>query len=176
MNKTKILVIMFGGLGLAALLLGSAYAVYTLNSPSSALISRIELITVNSNGDEKNTYTVPLADDAKERPSNKFRLKNNSGIKGKYRLLLQETPIGAINDGCKVEDLMKKEDLKYELLKNGIVIKNGYLKDLSASILLETTIEPAITEEFELKTWIPLTNTTWMGKHFHYRISIVAAK
>ncbi|MEG1597472.1 MAG: hypothetical protein RR359_04275 [Bacilli bacterium] len=172
MNKA--LIIFFSGLGTASLLLGTSYAVYDNISIKEKLITSLELGLVKNIDDTNISYTIPLEDDSAKRPTTKFILKNNSGVKGKYRLLLQETPINTIDDGCKVEDLMSKDILKYELLKNNKSIKKGYLKDLPASILFESSIKEATTEEFELKTWIPLETKTWMGKHFHYRISISA--
>lgn len=172
----RILVVLFAGMGLASLLLGISFGVYDNDVFQNRLPSSLEIASVIEKDPEHSTYTIPLDDNSVNRPTYKFIIKNSSGFSNNYRLLIEETPIKAVNDGCKIEDLMRMEDLKYELIKNNKSIKKGFLKDLRANILLETKIKPRETEEFELKTWIPLTTTSWMGKHFHYRISIAPIK
>ena len=57
----------------------------------------------------------------------KFKIINQGNDLQEYTLYLEDLPVNSINDGCTNQTLLKREQLKYQLIVNSKVIKEDYL-------------------------------------------------
>jgi len=60
----------------------------------------------------------------------KFQIINKGSNKSEYTLYLEDLPINSINDGCTMDTLLTRSQLKYQLRLNNKVIKEDYLENI----------------------------------------------
>ena len=95
-------------------------------------------------------------------------LKNTSN----YILYIEDLPANVLNDGCSEDTLLTRNQLKYQLILNDKVIKEDYMTSIKDNILDTREINGKTTNNYSLKIYIHDEATDWVGKHYHYKVSI----
>ncbi len=105
-----------------------------------------------------------------------FTVTNKSETEGKYRLLIEDLPLGEIKDGCTTSTLLDRSQLRYQLTRDAKVVASGNLSDLQMNILSEGVIPGNKTYEFALRIWVKMDayDTSWANKHYHYKVTLVS--
>lgn len=168
--------LVLGGVILFLFIVGTSYAWYNLFSKEETIAANLEI----SIDDQGNGVTVmdsmPLTDqEGKALEAYHFKVKNNGTGEGTYRLLLQETPFNEIKDGCTSQDLLERNQLRYQLLLNGQEIQLDSVANIKNNVLDIRTIDVGKLNQYELRVWVPKSaeNTAWTDKHYHYSVVIV---
>lgn len=105
-------------------------------------------------------------------PSYNFQITNTGNNEGKYTLYLEDLPVSAIDDGCTENTLLARNQLKYQLLLNDKVIKEGFMETINDNILDSRSIGGKETNNYSLKIYIHDEATDWFGKHYHYKVTM----
>ena len=92
---------------------------------------------------QNNTPEIKESTDTEDDPSYLFSIVNNSEVAVKYNV--------TIKDNSKDSDGIKREYLRYELLKNNKVLSEGLLSEINNDILLTEQIDANSKEEYTLK-------------------------
>ncbi len=146
------------------------------NSNNSGEVATLE-ITMNDGGKGVTLIdSFPLSDkDGKNINSYSFEVKNTGDNQGKYSLLIEDLPIGKIDDGCTKDTLLTRSQLHYQLLLNGKQIALDSLDKVKLNVLTEQSIAKNATQKYELRVWVgeDAKPTDWENKHYHYRVSLV---
>ena len=79
----------------------------------------------------------------------KFKIINQGNDLQEYTLYLEDLPVNSINDGCTNQTLLKREQLKYQLIVNSKVIKEDYLSNIKDNIFIKI-ITPSIGKNIDL--------------------------
>ena len=103
-------------------------------------------------------------------PSYDFSVINNGNSTKEYTLYLEDVPVNLVDDGCTEENLLSRQDLKYQLTLNGKVIKEDYLSSIQDNILDTKKIESKKTNSYSLKVYIHDKAINWFSKHYHYKV------
>ncbi len=175
--KNKILLVC-GGLLLVVFLTFGTYFWYTFFLNASASYGNSSGngsggdIVMNDDGNNVVDTDVNnhSGDNLDEVPSYNFQVQNTSSQKGTYTLYIEDVPANAVNDGCKEDTLLKREQLKYQLIMNGEVIKEDSLAKIEDNILDERSIDGNKTNTYKLRIYISKDSKDWEGKHYHYKV------
>lgn len=100
----------------------------------------------------------------------KFKIINQGNDLQEYTLYLEDLPVNSINDGCTNQTLLKREQLKYQLIVNSKVIKEDYLSNIKDNILDTRSVNGKDANAYELRIYIHDEAEDWYGKHYHYRV------
>ncbi len=105
-----------------------------------------------------------------------FTVTNKSENEAKYRLLIEDLPLGEIKDGCTASTLLDRSQLRYQLKRGTDIVATGNLSDLQMNILSEGVIEGNETYEFALRVWVKMDayDTSWTNKHYHYKVTLAS--
>ena len=89
-------------------------------------------------------------------------------------MLLEEVPFNELDDGCTSDTLLERDQLRYQLVLNGIEIARGPLSELKSNQLDYRLIDVDVKNEYELRVWVPeeAQETDWMLKHYHYKVAV----
>lgn len=101
-----------------------------------------------------------------------FKVTNTSNKDGHYQILLEEDPISN-KVGYRQEDLLTRNQLNYQLLLNGVVIKKGRLSSIKNNILDDRIIEGKQENQYILKIWVhdKVKAGEWENKYYHYKVT-----
>ena len=105
-------------------------------------------------------------------PSYNFVVTNTNNRTGLYKLYIEDLPVNVIKDGCTEETLLTRDQLKYQLIMNGVVIKEDFMNTINDNILDSREISANATTKYALKIYIHDEATNWFGKHYHYKVTI----
>lgn len=152
---------------------------YAFQDPpkKTAPVSLLEITMSDSGSGVIIEDTEPLTDEEmKDLEAYVFTVKNNGSRTVAYQILIEDLPLGEIEDGCKEETLLSRNQLRYELKGSKNLIALEDLDEVKLNKLVELEIGPYTEEEFELRVFVPQTayNTAWQNKHYHYKIVIEA--
>ena len=121
-----------------------------------------------------NAYETDASDVSDEDVNNvlpyKFKIINQGNDLQEYTLYLEDLPVNSINDGCTNQTLLKREQLKYQLIVNSKVIKEDYLSNIKDNILDTRSVNGKDANAYELRIYIHDEAEDWYGKHYHYRV------
>lgn len=106
----------------------------------------------------------------------KFKVQNRGIKSARYNLIFTEISPKEANDGCTEVAVLKKDQLKYQLLFNDNVISEGKLNNLENNLLDSRVINPDKTNNYQLKVWLDEEATGNQGKHFHYKVDLQVVK
>ena len=127
--------------------------------------------------DDENTINeinlIPLSDEEalKLKPYT-FKVINNGKNKNRYNVLIEDA---IISDDLSYsnKELLKRNELRYQLSMNGKIIRIGNLADIKNNILDSRYIDSDNTNNYELIVYLAETlNDSWRNKYYHYNISI----
>lgn len=174
MKKTVIIII--SAIALAGFILGTCYAWYNVFLKENITVTNLE-IRLNDEGKGISVEDMtPLSDDEIDSvPAYVFSIKNTGTAVGSYNLLLEETALNKLEDGCTEITLLTRDQLRYSLSLNGKEVSRGMLSDIKNNILDFRTIDVGTNNNYSLKIWLPesVRDTAWEGKHYHYHVAIV---
>jgi len=177
-NKTLLL---FGGIILIVLLIFGTYSwylyflrystehSYSTNNNTSVKVGDIEFKEDGEavyDADAKSIEDVEVS----KVPSYNFRVINNGNTSKDYTLLIEDIPANLVDDGCSEDNLLSRNDLKYQLTLNGKVVKEDFLSNIKDNILDTRKIESKKTNSYSLKVYIHEDAKDWIGKHYHYKV------
>ena len=179
--KNKFIVVV-GGIILLLFIIFGTYAWYTyfLKASGNFNINKINR-TTNSSGivfqdDGNSVYdsdATRLEDtEIGEVPSYNFTVTNVKDENGSYILYIEDLPVNAINDGCTESTLLDRSQLKYQLKLNGKIIKEDKMSKIKDNILDSRKINADTTNNYSLKIFIHDEAENWVGKHYHYKVTI----
>ncbi len=118
------------------------------------------------------TSAVPQEDKiGQTTPGYSFEISNNGEIPGNYEVILEDS-IEKDEDGSSLENLLTREQLRYQLSLNDQVINKGYLSELEDSILDIRSINKKKTNVYNLKIWVAKNAVDWENKIYHYRVVV----
>ncbi len=177
--KNKILLVC-GSLMLIIFLVFGTYFWYLyflrVNNISSSTTTTQDVggITLIDNG--KNVYdsdaTTTNPDNVENIDAYVFNVKNDTNKNGSYTLYLEDVPINSVKDGCTEETLLKRNQLRYQLILDEQVIKEDDLENIKDNVLDTRTIIPNSTNHYKLRVYIKEDAENWTNKHYHYKVSI----
>ena len=179
--KNKILII-FGLCILLMFIVGSTFMWYTyfanisdgfdINNNSRHLETS-GIVMQDSGNNVYDTNAESIEDNNIDSvPSYDFEVKNTNDKTGIYNIYIEDLPVNAINDGCTEETILSRNDLKYQLIMNGVTIKDGFMNNINDNILDTREISANATNKYSLKIYIHDEALNWFGKHYHYRITV----
>lgn len=175
MNK-KTLLIFIGAIALASFIMGTCFVWYKVFDKEPMSVTSFE-VKLNDEGKGVSIVNMfPTSPDKIDQIANyEFAIKNTGGQVGSYNLLLEETALNKLEDGCTEQTLLTRNQLQYLLTINGKLASKGLLSDIKKNIIDFRTINAAATNNYSLKIWVPesASNTAWQNKHYHYHINIV---
>ncbi|MBQ8891426.1 MAG: hypothetical protein IJ068_01005 [Bacilli bacterium] len=105
-------------------------------------------------------------------PSYNFKVTNTNNRAGIYNLYIEDLPVNMINDGCTEDTLLTRDQLKYQFIMNGVIIKDGVMNTINDNILDTREISANTTNDYSLKIYIHDEALNWFGKHYHYKVTI----
>lgn len=174
--KKNWMLLVLGGVVLFCFILGTSYAWYNLFHEEVDLTANLE-IKINDKGEGVTIVdALPVSDEeGKKVKPYVFQVKNNGNVAGNYKLLIQETPFNKIKDGCTKATLLKRSQLRYQLLMNGKELEVDNLDKIKNNTLDLRTIEVNTANNYELRVWVPesVEKTDWQNKHYHYSVVIL---
>ncbi|MEG2283149.1 MAG: hypothetical protein RSB99_00775 [Bacilli bacterium] len=118
---------------------------------------------------------IPMTDDdGKMLTGYNFKIKNIGKVNGTYKLLIEDLPLGVIDDGCTPNTLLKREQLRYQLISNHQEISLKELGEVKTNVLDIREIKGGEEQLFELRMWVPLRagSSDWKNKHYHFKIVV----
>ena len=101
-----------------------------------------------------------------------FNIKNDNKSQGSYTLYLEDVPINSVKDGCTEATLLKRNQLRYQLILNEQVLKEDDLDNITDNILDSRVIPGNTTNHYKLKVFIKEDASDWSGKHYHYKVTL----
>lgn len=179
--KNKFLLILAGLILLVFLVVGTyMWYLYFLRmgninqtNPSNTEIKSGDILFKDDGNGVNESNAKSITDNqVSDVPSYQFRVENTKNNKANYTLYIEDLPASLVADGCSDETLLTREQLKYQLVLNGEVIKEDYLSTILDNILDKREIEGKKTNSYALKIYIHENATDWYGKHFHYKVSL----
>lgn len=177
-NKTLLI---FGGLILVILLIFGTYEwyLYFMNyskthSSSTNTNASIKVGDIEFKEDGKAVYDADAKSiedvEVSKVPSYKFKVINNGDSEKNYTLLIEDITANLVDDGCTEDNLLSRNDLKYQLTLNDKVIKEDFLSNITDNILDTRNIESKKSNAYSLKVYIHEDAKDWIGKHYHYKV------
>lgn len=127
-----------------------------------------------SNNDKQVIDNIDIENTVMNIDTYNFSIENTSKHEISYKLLLTEVPLAELTDGCKEDDLLKRNELVYELSLNGKSIIKDDMSNIENNIIDIKTIDGNSTNKYELKFWIKSGTTNYLNKHYHYQINLSA--
>lgn len=98
---------------------------------------------------------------------------NNTGGKANYKVRLIHDEKAIENDGCS-DNLIPDERIRFQLVKDGSIVKEDLLSNLNDYVMEESDIASSTSIDYELRVWIDKeAGIEVMNKHFHGKIEIV---
>lgn len=180
--KNKI-ILLLGGVILVILLVIGSYSWYLYflkynignnSATNSNNNSGVKVGELEMKEDGKAVYDVDAKSieniEVSKVPSYNFKIINNGNSNKSYSILIEDIPANLVDDGCTEDNLLTRNDLKYQLSLNGKIIKEDFLSNINDNILDTGTIESKKTNYYSLKVYIHEKVRDWIGKHYHYKI------
>lgn len=140
-----------------------------LDDGTVSFANSVEL--VNSGG--TNYTNATNKDDDAIIPVYYFRVLNKSDQDFNYVLLFENV---TVNDGCKPETTLSRDELEYELRLNDSVVQKGDLNSVDNDILETNIVSANSSNDYSLKVKIKENVTNYNDKHFHYMVTIKESK
>ncbi len=171
----KGLLLFLGGVLLVIFILGTTYAWYQLFSRDENVVANLAISFENVGTSVNIQDTTPLSDAmGEEIEPYCFTISNTGSVDGTYQLLLKEQSPSVVNDGCTTSTLLSKDQLKYQLVLNNVVLATGKLSDLENDVLDLRKIAVDEQNHYQLRVWIDQSQdgASVVNKHFHYRVDV----
>ncbi len=174
--KKNIIFLIIGCVILVCFILGTSLVWYNLFSDEieSGGSARIQLTSQKEGLMVTSAAPVEDEEGANQVPYS-FQVTNMGNVRGNYKLIIEDTPFNKIDDGCTVDTLLNRNQLRYQLLLNGEEIKVDSLAKIKNNILDTRDIEPNVKNNYELRIWVNDEASNWENKHFHYSINLMPA-
>ena len=144
---------------------------YFKNGAGSMFNGQKNLLLVNSGNIDY--INAVVNDDDSRIPIYYFQVKNNKNTQEKYMITLEDVLPSEVNDGCNDAMLFKREELKYLLKRDNVIVAKGLLSDLTNNILDDSSINALGTNDYSIKVYLNEDTTNYLGKHYHFRINLV---
>lgn len=115
----------------------------------------------------------PVTDEeGKKLPAYEFVIENISPYKQSYEVYLNE-----IFDNQN-KDILSKEYLKYQLIKNGQEIEVDYLININNGLLDRDVLKARMKNVYSVRLWIDekTADENWSNKSFNYQFSVKEIK
>jgi len=179
--KNKLLIVCAGLLLLIFLAFGTySWYLYFLKESGSFTINNnskyLEISGIIFKDDGNSVYDAKAEsledNNISHVPSYNFQVINTNNTEGQYNLYIEDLPVNMVDDGCTENTLLKRNQLKYQLILNGQIIKEGLMTTINDNILDSRTIEANKTNSYSLKIYIHDEAMDWFGKHYHYKVNI----
>lgn len=179
--KNKFL-LMIGGMILLIFLIFGTYTWYNyflevgnnfITNPDNNLNNNLKKgnITLQDNGNAIYNSNANSIEDLEVDTVTPYLFEiRNSGNTASYSVYIEDLPLNAVNDGCTANTLLTRNQLKYELKLNGVIIKNDLLANIKDNILDTRTINSNQVNKYELRIYIHSEALDWTNKHYHYKI------
>ncbi len=105
----------------------------------------------------------------------KFTLKNIGSVAANYQLKLVPDNKAIEEDGCQ-ENLLEEKSIKFQLIKDGVVLKEDTIASLTDYVIdagFIGLVEGVNAYDYELRLWISSeAGKEVMGRHYHGRIDV----
>jgi len=105
----------------------------------------------------------------------KFTLKNIGSVAANYQLKLVPDNKAIEEDGCQ-ENLLEEKSVKFQLIKDGVVLKEDTIASLTDYVIdagFIGLVEGVNAYDYELRLWISSeAGKEVMGRHYHGRIDV----
>lgn len=134
----------------------------------------VQLTEDNNVIDESNL--IPLDDEtAKKLTPYTFKVDNKSEKAVVYNVLIEDS---IISDDATYsnKELLTRDQLRYQLSLNGMVIKSGAMKDIKNNIIDTRNILAGDTNNYELRVYVAESkgDSNWQNKYYHFNINVQA--
>ena len=150
------------------------YRFFYSGASNSENVSNISVQLSENNNVITESGLIPLDDEtAKSLTPYEFKVDNNSESATTYNVLFEDSIISD-DDSYSNKELLSREQLRYQLSLNGIVIKCGDLKNINNNILDTRNIASGQTNNYQLRIYVAESsiNTDWQNKYYHFNISV----
>ena len=124
--------------------------------------------TINEGG------LIPISEDEVDNLTPyKFSLQNTSDKQSTYEVLIEDAVISD-DPSFSSKELLSREQLGYQLILNGQIIKTGLLSEIENNVLDKRVIMENAINNYHLRVYVSESaiNTEWQKKYYHYDIQI----
>lgn len=103
-----------------------------------------------------------------------FQVVNNTKKAGIYKVLLEEPTLSETDKKYAKENLLTRNQLEFQLLLNGKIVRQGKLSELSNNELEKRSIDQNQVNQYQLRIFLSeeAYNTAWQNKYYHYKVLI----
>ena len=131
-------------------------------------INNLEII-FSSNKTQINNQSPIIDSDRSYIEPYKFIIKNNSNSESKYNLIIRDIKNNNIN-----KKKLSRNNLRYELIINGISLKINSLSAIKNNILDTRKIKANHINTYYLRIWIDskTKSNLWVDRYYNYSINI----
>lgn len=172
----KIILLLLAGVALFAFIFTTSILWYRFfySSPSENDGVGSVNVQLGDNNVIDESGLIPLDDDtAKNLTPYEFKVENNSDSDAMYNVLLEDS---IISDDLSYtnKELLSRNQLRYQLSLNGIVIKTASLNELKNNIIDTRNIAAGQTNNYQLRIYVAESaqNTSWQNKYYHFDVKV----
>lgn len=118
---------------------------------------------------------IPISDEeGKNISAYEFMVENISSKTQRYSLYLNEVSISLDKDYDK-SNIISKQILKYQLIKNNQELSVGFLSDLNNDLLDKDILKGLTKNKYTVRIWIDIEAKPddWNNKSFNYQFSVI---
>lgn len=143
---------------------------YFDNYEGKVLSKSIRLELVNSGNIE---YVNASPDDPSNIiPTYYFRVKNNLDSSINYEITLDDISPSEVKDGCSEGTLFARDELRYILKRENMVIKTGHLSDLKNNVLDSATLSGHGIYDYSIKVSLDDKAGDNLARHYHFQVNL----
>ena len=147
-------------------------SIYSSNSDDTMqVVGDISLIDNGNNVYDSDADNLD-GDDVSSIEAYVFNVKNDSNSKKNYTLYIEDVNANKVKDGCTEDTLLKRSQLRYQLILDETVIKEEDFDNIKDNILDERQIEGNSVNHYKLRVYIKESADNWVGKHYHYKVTL----
>ncbi len=173
----KMVLLLLAGVALFAFILATSMLWYKFFYGSPDVINNVNSVKVQLD-DTNNTIDesglIPLSDDmAMSLTPYEFKVENTGDTAVTYNVLLEDN---IVNDDSTYNNkkLLSRNQLRYQLLLNGKIIKVGNLNKIKNNVLDTRNIASDQVNNYQLRIYVSedAQDTSWQDKYYHFEISV----
>lgn len=168
--KKKKMLLLIGGILLFVLILIVTYTSFKYLQQKDYLVNTLEIKLDDKNNKINMSEQVPHNDsDIDKITPYIFNVTNKGETNAYYELLLED-----VIDQNQTKQILSRDNLKYELTLNGMVIKLDYLSNIKNNVIDKRLLESGKKSNYSLKVWVSnsVDDSSWMNKYYNYNISV----
>ncbi len=173
MKINKLLIIGLSAF-LIAFIIGFSYFTYYTFHKEGKFVNTLEISFSDDDKKIDQAGLAPMSDEkGKLLTPYKFKISNPNSVSSKYQVIIEDsTPRN--EDTYQESQLLKRNQLRYQLILNNQVIALDNLGNVKNNVLDIRSIDEEKDNSYELRLWVDKnqTESNWMNKYYHYNIRI----